>query len=206
MLMLTVGARLAADETELAAARKAIAVLSKVAETAVILRPADATVTAASLRIADAPDMELATARPSNLPPYSAAFSAMLSGEASKAAKVALTAGRLVVRYEVSLPKQLTATAIVRGDWTGDGSLDEALETAKLAIEIRADDGASEALMARVLGRAREKAKTAASRLPRNKNSCSPGTAAAKIDIEVTETELVRQAFVLQGDVAGWLK
>ncbi len=206
MVMLTVGARLAVDEAGLAAARGAIAARLKVAETAVDLRPAEALVTAASLRIAGGG--ELATARPSNLPPYSTAFSAMLSGDAAAAAKAALTAGRLIVRYEVSLSKRLVARATVRGDWTGEGSLDAALETARLVIRIEADDGASEALVARVMRRARQEAQDAASRTGRevNTNNCSPDAVAAGLEIDVTDTEVVPQVLVLEGDVAGWIK
>lgn len=206
MLMLTVGARLGVDAADLTQAHKAIAAQQKVTEAAIQLRPAEATVTAASLRIVQPPglDVELATAHPSNLPPYSAAFSAMLSGDAAAAAKVALDEGRLVVRLDLSLPKRLAATATVRGDWAGDGSLDEALKTAKLVITMQADDGASEALIAKALQRARHETVTAAARTGPILGAAG-SAAKAGIEVKVTETEMVQQTLSLKGDVALWL-
>lgn len=207
MLMLTVGARLGVDPADLVTAQKAIAAQQKVAETTILLRPAEASVTAASLRIVEpsGEGVELATARPSNLPPYSAAFSAMVSGDAATAAKTAMGEGRLVVRYDVGLPKRLVVKATVRGDWTGEGSLDAALETAKLVLEMQADEGASEALIAKALQRARQEAVATAARM-RSDPDAAGCAATAGIEVEVMETEAVQQTLSLQSDVASWLK
>jgi hypothetical protein len=210
MVMLTVGARLGVDEAELTAARRAIALHQNRPDAEVDLRPAEAVVTGATLRIVEASGdgRELAAARPSNLPPYAAAFSAMLTGDAAAAAKAAMEKGKLVVRYEVSLPKRVSVTAKLRGRWQGEGSVDDALEKAQLTIEMLVDDTASEALIAKVMQRARHEAEVLARRIipAPNVNTCSPDTVATGIAAEVSETEVVQQVLSLQGDVAAWLK
>ena len=200
MVILTIGARLQADEADLAAARTALATRGPVD-----LRPASATVTAASLRLvaADKTEVELATARPSNLPPHSAAFSAMLQGDQAKAVKEALPAGRVIVRYSLALPRTLAAKVELSGLWDGLGPVDAALAVGDLGLRVTRDDGATDALVKR----ATERAKTeAATRLMASGGGCSPRATQSGTLVEVTETEVVQDSLTLEAGIAGWMK
>jgi hypothetical protein len=207
MVMLTIGARLQADEAELAAARKLIAGRAGLSEAQVDLRPAEASVTAASLRLI-APghgETELATARPSNLPPYATAFSAMLQGDRAAAVKAALPAGRVVVRYEVALPRTLAASAGLSGPWDGTGSVEDALARGDLELRTARDAGASEALFQRVVDKAKAEAGSARPK-PAADDVCAPGARRSATFAEVIETEIVEERLSLEAGIAGWMK
>lgn len=200
MVILTIGARLQAEEADLAAARTALA-----AKGPVDLRPASATVTGASLRLvaADKTEVELATARPSNLPPYSAAFSAMLQGDQAKAVKEALPAGRVIVRYVLDLPRTLAATAELAGPWDGTGAVDAALARGDLQLRTVRDEGSSDALVTRATAKAKAEATT---RLMTSGGGCSPTATRSGTFVEVTETEEIQDSLTLEAGIAGWMK
>jgi len=201
MVMLTIGARLEASEPDLAAARKVLAAGRGLAEAAVDLRPGAVTVSGASLRLiaADKAETELAAARPSNLPPYSAAFSAMLQGDQAAAVKAALPAGRVVVRYAVALPRVLTAKAELAGPWDGAGTVEAALARGDLRLRTSADEGASAALLARVTA----KAKAEAASPPLTASATCAARSATFV--EATDSETMTETMNLEAGIAGWM-
>lgn len=209
MVILTIGARLGAEESELAVARKAIATKVGGAGAAIDLRPADASVTGASLRLlaADGTETELAKARPSNLPPYSAAFSAMLQGDQAKVVKEALPAGRVIVRYDLALSQRRVATAELSGRWEGSGTVDAALTRGELKLRTTAEAGASEALIKRVVEEAKTQAAASVMRLTATTGAaiCAPGATRTGTFVEVTESEAAEESLQLQAGIAGWM-
>lgn len=209
MVMLTIGARLGAEEAELAAAKKAIAVKAGAAEASIDLRPATASVTAASLRLvaADGVETELAKARPSNLPPYSAAFSAMLQGDQAKAAKAALPAGRVIVRYDLILSRRREVTVELSGRWEGTGTVETALAKGELKLRTTAEAGVSEALVKKAVDRAKAEAAASILRVaaPTGAAICAPGATRTGTFVEVTESEAAEESLQLQAGIAGWI-
>lgn len=210
MLMLTVGAALAPGEAELAAAKAGIAAAAGGKPADIDLRPADLSVRGASLllTVQGAAPVELASARPSALPPHSAAFSAMLQGDRAKQAKSAMKSGkgRLSVRYDIDLPATRAATAKLAGDPTGVTDIEPAIESGQLMLSMQCDEGASQALQAQ----AREEvAKEAAKLLARFDAASGSGSErdrrAANLEAEVTRTEAAPIALSLEADVTGWL-
>jgi hypothetical protein len=199
MVMLTIGARLEATEADVVAARKMIA--AKTGQAVVDLRPASVAVTGASLRLvaADKTETELAAARPSNLPPYTAAFSAMLQGDQAKAVKEALPAGRVIVRYTLDLPRRRNVTAELAGPWDGTGSVKDALARGDLRLRTMADDGASATLIKRAV----DKVMAEADRPPQAAGgTCSTRSATY---VEVTETETETEDLKLDAVLADWI-
>jgi hypothetical protein len=199
MVMLTIGARLEATEADLAAARKVIA--AKTGQAGVDLRPATAAVTAASLRLVatDKTETELAVARPSNLPPYTAAFSAMVQGDQAQAVKDALPAGRVIVRYQLGLPRKRAVTAELAGPWDGSGRVADALARGELRLRTMADDGASEALIKRAV----DKVMAEAAHPPLGQGgTCATRSATY---VEATETETETEDMTLDAALAGWI-
>jgi hypothetical protein len=214
MVMLTIGARLQASEAELAAVRQAIARKAGLAPTAVDLRPGDASVSSASLRLiaTDKSETQLAAARPSNMPPYAAAFSAMLQGDQALAVKAALPAGRVVVRYDVTLPGTRAATAELSGPWDGAGTVEAAIARGDLRLHTVAEDGASEALINRTVEKAKAEAASrsvsgaATTGFAAPGGACAPAATRAGTFVEVTQTEVVQDNLTLEAGIAGWMK
>lgn len=195
MVMLTVGARLGAEEADLAQARAALATRAAAGDPRTVdLRPAEVQVDAASLvlRAADGAETDLATARPSPLPPHPAALSAMVQGDQAAAVKAALPAGRLIVRYAVTLPGLRRATAELAGTWDGR-PLGAALERGDLSLSTRADAGASPDLVRRAVDRVMAQA------------ARSPPATAGPLALSVTETEAVSEALRLEAGLADWI-
>ncbi len=224
MLMLTLGAEIAVSEADLARIQAEIAGKSGMDASLVKLKPAEITVTAASLVLtaADGTEVTLATARPSSFPPYPAAFTAMLQGEAALPLKDALkgTGGTVSVRYDVAWMITRAATAVIKGQWSGDGGLDAALDRAELAVVVTADDGASPDLIQKAVLRVKAQAGEMLARMqpPPATVTASPSTGKGPrgamsarvetidVDAATTETETVAQALRLQGDIADWVK
>ena len=204
-LILTVGAELAASVTELAAAGAAIA---KETGAAVELRVADVTVRAAHLLLTDADGAEalIAAAGPSTLPPYGGVFSAMLQGDAGRAVKAALSGGtgKMSVRYDVILGQTRSVTASVKGRWSGTGPIDAALHAGAVTLAVRADDGASQALIASVVGRVKAQARDMAARLAAPPVVAALRHETASLDTTATDMETVALPITLQGDLTAW--
>ena len=141
MVMLQLGAQWSAPQATLEGLSKHIANKLGVEVSGILLMPATLTITKAVV-FAGSPDMrqEICTARPSNMLPFMTAFSAMLTGETSKAALAALsgTKERLVLRYEGTVALSASADASLAGD----------LVAALPDIETPADDDAARAVIA----------------------------------------------------------
>lgn len=211
MLMLTVGAALAADEAELAAARAGIAGEAGGSPADIDLRPADVSVRGASLLLAvqGAAPVELASARPSALAPHSAAFSAMLQGDRARQARSAMKSGkgRLSVRYDIDLPATRTATARLVGDPTGITDVEPAIESGRLTLSMRCDEGASQALQAEARAGVAGEASKLLARLDATASAGPPADRrTANLEAEVTRSEAAPIALSLEADVTGWLR
>lgn len=206
VLMLSIGTVLAASEPELAAAKTAIARETGVAEAAIDLRPAEAEISGATLILAaqGAAPVELASARPSPVPPYPAAFSAMLQGDRAKQANAAikLGEGRLSVRYAVRLLATRGVTARLKGHAEAGTDLKSALDSGSIELVVTADDGASDALKADARARVIDAASAQLARLAPNGGY---DNAAANLDAVVTRTEPAPVPLDLEADVAGWM-
>jgi hypothetical protein len=212
MLILTLGTSLAASESEQAAAKAAIAAETRVPPSEVDLRPADASVGGAALvlTVDGEPPVELATAKPSPVAPYPAAFSAMLQGDRAKQATAAMKSGkgRLSVRYDVELPATRAVTARLTGDPAGVEDVEAAIAGGRLTLTLVADPGASDALKADARKRVGEQAAQLLGRVttPAD-NDCGLGEVArgATLDAAVTRTEPAPVAVRLQANVTEWL-
>src|SRR5688572_21051135 len=151
-LILPLGTSLSASDAEQAAAKAHIAADTGVPTGEIDLRPADAGIGGAALVLTaegEAP-VELATAKPSPVAPYPAAFSAMLQGDRAKKANAAMKSGKgqLSVRYDVELPTTRAVTAKLSGDPTGIDDIESAIASGRLTLTIAADPDASDALKA----------------------------------------------------------
>jgi hypothetical protein len=201
MVILTIGARLAADEAELATVSE---ILAKQVGHSVDLGPADVTKIGASLRVRTKDDtvIELATAQPSNLPPHTAAFSAMVQGMLVNEVREALPQGRLIVRYCVGLPRTLTATAELSGPWDGLGSVDHALARGDLNLHLDSDEGASDALIKAATEAVKARAATGPpSSVP---TDCSSENQTETV-VAVSKTEVVESSLTLEAALADWM-
>jgi len=218
MLMLTIGTSLSISEAEHAAAVARIAAETGAKPADVDLRPADATVSGAvlTLTVDGAEPIELATAQPSPLAPFPAAFSAMLQGDRAKQANAALKSGkgRLGVRYDVALAGARSATAELSGDPSGIDDIEGAIGSGKLKLLLSGDADASETLKADVRRRVIEEA---SSQLARRGTPDAPEsapsdygaavtTATATLAAHATRTESVPVKLKLEANVADWMK
>lgn len=215
VLMLTVGATLGADEPALAAARAQIAAEAGLAPDAIELRPAEVGVPRAVLEFAPTtgPARQLAQAAPSPVPPYPAAFSAVLQGDAAAETKAALASGsgRVQVRYEVRLNADRKVTARVEGDWEDDGDVEFLLAQGRLALATEADAGVSDALVAAVRTEAVRAAQASIVRMSSGPDPGAPvnrGPAAVSrhgVAASVTRSEPAAQALDLAADIGTWI-
>lgn len=211
MLMLTIGTSLAASDAEQSAAIAEIAAETQTPAAGIDLRPAEASVGGAALllTIDGEPPVELATAKPSPLAPYPAAFSAMLQGDRAKQVNAAMRAGkgRLQVRYDVELAGTRAVTAKLSGDPSGVDDIETAIAAGKLLLTMLADPGASDRLKADARRRVGEQAAQLLERLSPADLGChwAGAAKAATLDAEVTRSETVPIALRLEADVAGWL-
>lgn len=215
VLMLTVGANLAADEPALAAARARIAADTGLSAQAIELRPAEIAIRRAVLELAPATGAprQLALASPSPVAPYPSAFSAVLQGDAAAEAKAALASGdgRIRVRYEIDLPAERTVTARVEGEWTDEDDVDALLSSGKLAFAVEADAGASDRLVAATRAEAAKSAQEAIARMATGAVAGAPvhrGPAAVSrrgVAASVTRSETAGRSLDLTADVEDWI-
>lgn len=227
MLMITLGTSLSASDAQLDEARAAIAAETKGKAETVDLRPAEALPKAATLTLTltGKPAVQLARANPSPVPPYPAAFSAMLQGEQAKQANAALKSGsgRLDVTYEMDVAMSRSATARLAGKPGKARDLEAALADGDLTLSLEADEGASEALKEDARRGVLEEAERLFSNFAPAAESSSfedyatddpadfgsdarPETiSATAIDAHATRTEPAPQTLRLVANVADWL-
>jgi hypothetical protein len=233
MLMITLGASLSASEQQLAEAQAAIAAELGRGAVPVRLRPASATPRAATLTFTPeggAP-VELARAHPSALPPYSAAFSAMLRGDQASEVSAAMKGGtgRLEIIYDLDLSTTRAVTARIEGDPGETEDVEAALAAGKLTLSIDADPGTSDRLKADARQRVIDEASRLFALLPRRTAKSPPfsdcageadpvrnatlddpdasttTTTVSVIDAHVTRTEPAPRAVRVSANVADWL-
>ena len=218
MLMLTLGTSLSITEAERTATVAKIAAEIGVKPADVDLRPADASVGGAALTLTldGAEPVELATAKPSPLAPFPAAFSAMLQGDRAKQANAALKEGRgrLGVRYDVVLNATRTAVAELRGDPRGVSDIEAAVGDGTLKLLLSGDADASDALRAEVRRKVMDEASGQLARIAPNPSllnlkpdyGTTTTTASAALDVHVTRSEPVSIPLRLEANVADWMK
>ena len=216
VLMLTVGANLAADEPALAAARAQIAAETGLAAQAIELRPAEIAIRRAVLELAPATGAprQLALASPSPVAPYPSAFSAVLQGDAAAEAKAALASGdgRIRVRYEIDLPAERERDGPRRGrvDRRGRRRV-PCSSSGKLAFAVEADAGASDRLVAATRAEAAKSAQEAIARMATGAVAGAPvhrGPAAVSrrgVAASVTRSETAGRSLDLTADVEDWI-
>ena len=234
MLMLTLGTSLSVSEQQLDEAKAAITAEAGVAAAPVQLRPADVRPVGAVLTFT--PDggtpVELARANPSALPPYSAAFSAMLRGDQATSVNAAMKGGtgKLEVVYNLNLSGVIAVTARLKGEPGASKDLETALAMGKLTLTLHADAGASDNLRADVRQKIIQEASRLFNTMPppaADPSSPFPGCAdngdegdrpaftdpnvtttttnTTTIDTHVTLTEPALRAVRVGANVADWL-
>ena len=219
MVMLQLGAQLSAPQTTLDGLSKQIAAKSGVDVSGILLMPATVTITKAAV-LAGPPDarQEVCTARPSNMVPFLTAFSAMLTGEMSKAVLAALggTKERMLLRYEGTVALVASADASLSGDLTQalpdiEAPADDAAARAVIAGLVKsgslkwsrsADAAASDALKTRTDDAALERATKLLRGLSADAALRAPDTANLAAAAHLSEPRTV--AFRRESDIADW--
>ncbi|MCP8937645.1 hypothetical protein NK718_03900, partial [Alsobacter sp. SYSU M60028] len=182
------------------------------------LAMAPVTVRGARLVLArDGAARDLARATPSPLPPFQAAFQAMLAGGDGEAVRRAVDGAgpeRLSVVYDVALATETRAAARLSGDpgklLTGLGEDDDfksllrrAVGDGRLTLAVEADPGAPAELTARVREEAIDRAAETLARL-----HAVGGSDAAQGELlaETARTMPGRVETSLSADLAAWLR
>lgn len=228
MLMLTLGTSLTVSEADLAEAQAAITAGAGPKAEPVRLRAASATPRGATLTLTldGGTPVEVARANPSPLPPYSAAFSAMLRGDQAKQANAALKdgSGKLEVAYDLELAATRSVTARVTGDPQGIEDVEAALAAGDLTLLFEADPGVSDALKADARQRVVDEVARLLRDLPEpavkqanpfgdcpdteDPDAAADGTTetrSAAIDAHATRTEPAPLEIRLGANIADWL-
>ncbi len=231
ILALTIGTVLIVSEAQLAQAQAVITAEIGNGAAPVRLHPANATPRGATLTFT--PDggspVELARANPSPMPPYSAAFSALLRGDQAGDVNAAMKGGtgRLDVAYDFELARTRAVTATLIGDPGDSDDIEAALANGNLVLTIDADDAVSDELKTearrrvieeatRLLNGASQKTAEQTSIFGDCHNDGTPDpatgdpnqttTTTATIETEVTLTEPAPHTVRLTANVADWLK
>lgn len=207
MIFLTVGITLAPTEAELGQARAAIARSTGLADAAPTLRPADVTITAATLVLeGDKTPVVLASVKASPLAPWPAAFGASVPAEQAALLQSALDGhgGALAVICDVELAGRRTARATLSGPAPEAGRVEAALAAGTLTLALEADADASEELRTEARRRVVERAETALGR--QSPAGLMADRTTASLDVTVTCTEHVTRALRLRSDLGALLR
>lgn len=163
----------------------------------------------------------------SGMPPYSTVIRMSLTEQqrASVVAALQKRPGFALIRYEISLPVEVSATTRIKGDVETElaqvrfrafvtdpspGMIEQALEAGHLAQSTSTIGPASDALIAATAATARQKAITAFRSLNGNGSAHlnvpvqAPSAEKSMLDVSATQAETIRLKFSPTADVSSW--